>query len=113
MVAMIDDLAATASNTRKASSDLPDLLDRFRDGAGEMKRMAVEVRTTGVVFRDIVEARDQDLQKFVAATLPETGAILDELRHAAANLRRFSEQIDRDPAVLLRGRPPRPGGPGE
>lgn len=113
MIRMIDDLEATADNTQQASARLPGLLDQFNASAAELKRMAVEVRKTGVVFREVVQARDQDLQKFTTAALPETGAILDELRHAAGNLRRFSEELERDPAVLLRGRPPRPAGPGE
>jgi len=36
-----------------------------------------------------------------------------ELRQAAENLRRFSEELERHPEILLRGAPqPRPG-PGE
>lgn len=109
----VDDLAATVRQTRAASADLPALLEDLKRSATALERMADEVRNTGVAFRQVVEARDRDLQKFTSGVLPGSGAIIDELRQAAANLRRFSEQLERDPSVLLRGRRPRPAGPGE
>lgn len=113
LVETVDDLAATVQQTRSASADLPALLDRLKRSAVALERMADEVRNTGASFREVVVARDRDLQKFTTGVLPGSGAIIDELRQAAANLRRFSEQLERDPSVLLRGRRPRPAGPGE
>ena len=45
--------------------------------------------------------------------LPEAAVMINELRRAAENLRRFSGQLERDPAILLRGGPARTPGPGE
>jgi len=109
----VDDLAATAANTRAASAGLPDLLARFDKAATALEQMADELRVSGASFGKAVQARDRDLQRFTGEALPEAAVMINELRHAAANLRRFSEQLERDPAVLLRGGAPRPPGPGE
>jgi phospholipid/cholesterol/gamma-HCH transport system substrate-binding protein len=109
----VDDLVATAANTRAASAGLPDVLDRFEKAAAALEQMANELRLSGASFGKAVQARDRDLQRFTGEALPEAAVMINELRHAAANLRRFSEQLERDPAVLLHGGAPRPPGPGE
>jgi hypothetical protein len=75
--------------------------------------MADEIRDTGASVRRVVRARDRDLQRFTGEALPEAAVMINEARRAAQNLRRFSEQLERDPSVLLRGGPPRAPGPGE
>ena len=109
----LDDLADTAANTRVASASLPALIDRFERAATALEEMADQLRGSGAAFGRVVRARDRDLQRFTGEALPEAAVMINELRHAAGNLRRFSEQLERDPAVLLRGSAPRPPGPGE
>ena len=109
----LDDLAATARHTREASVDLPGLIAQLERAASALELMADEVRATGVTVGRVVRARDRDLQRFTGEALPEAAVMINELRRAAENLRRFSGQLERDPAVLLRGGPPRPPGPGE
>ena len=113
LAAALDDLSVTAANTRTASIDLPDLVARFDRSAVALERMADGVHASALSIGEVVRARDRDLQRFTGDTLPEAAVMINELRRAAENLRRFSEQLERDPAVLLRGRPSRPPGPGE
>jgi hypothetical protein len=75
--------------------------------------MADEIRDTGASVGKVVRARDRDLQRFTGEALPEAAVMISEARRAAQNLRRFSEQLERDPGVLLRGAPSRAPGPGE
>ena len=113
MDGLLDDLTATLQHLREASAELPDLVAQVRGAASALERMADEIRETGVSVRQVVEARDRDLQRFTGEALPEAAAMINEARRAAQNLRRFSDQLERDPAVLLRGSPPRAPGPGE
>jgi phospholipid/cholesterol/gamma-HCH transport system substrate-binding protein len=113
MVAVLDDLAATLQHTRDASAELSGLISQLQGAANALERMADEIRDTGASVRKVVQARDRDLQRFTGEALPEAAAMINEARRAAQNLRRFSEQLERDPGVLLRGRPPRASGPGE
>jgi len=113
MTAAVDDLAVTARHTREASAGLPEMVAQMQRTAAALERMADEIRATGAAAGRAVRARDRDLQRFTGETLPEAAVMISELRRAAENLRRFSEQLERDPTVLLRGRPPRAPGPGE
>jgi phospholipid/cholesterol/gamma-HCH transport system substrate-binding protein len=113
MAGILDDLTATLKNVRDASAELSGLVAQLHGAANALERMADEIRDTGVSVRKVVQARDRDLQRFTGEALPEAAAMINEARRAAQNLRRFSEQLERDPGVLLRGRPPRASGPGE
>jgi len=113
MAGALDDLTVTLQNTRDASAELSGLIAQLQGAANALERMADEIRDTGASVRKVVQARDRDLQRFTGEALPEAAVMINEARRAAQNLRRFSEQLERDPAVLLRGRPPRASGPGE
>jgi hypothetical protein len=51
--------------------------------------------------------------QFTGSTLPEVRALVDELRGLTATLRRVGDTVDRNPSVLLYGRPAAKKGPGE
>lgn len=109
----LDDMAVGARHLREAGAGLPALVARLQEAATGLLQMADEVRAAGSSVGRVVRARDRDLQRFTGEALPEATAMVNELRRAAENLRRFSEQLERDPTVLWRGGPPRPLGPGE
>jgi len=109
----IDDLAATARHGREGTAQLPDAIAQLRRGAEVLEKMAEQIRSTGAGIDQVVRARDRDLQRFTGEALPEASMMISDLRQAARNLRRFSEQLERDPGVLLRGAPQRALGPGE
>lgn len=110
---VVDDLSTTLHNVRDSSAELSGLITQLRNTADALERMADEIRSTSVTVRQVVKARDRDLQRFTGEALPEAAAMINEARRAAQNLRRFSEQLERDPGVILRGRPARTPGPGE
>jgi phospholipid/cholesterol/gamma-HCH transport system substrate-binding protein len=112
MVEAIDDLAETVRHTREGAAKLPDTVEQLRQGAIMLEQMADQIRVTGAGIDEVVRARDRDLQRFTGEALPEASMLISDLRQAAGNLRRLSEQLERDPAVILRGST-RPLGPGE
>ena len=109
----VDDLTTTLQQVRNASTEIPGLIAQLRDTATALEQMADEIRDTGISVRQVVKARDRDLQRFTGEALPEAAVMISEARRAAQNLRRFSAQLERDPGVLLRGKAPRAPGPGE
>ncbi len=51
--------------------------------------------------------------KFTGETLPEVRQLVMELRDVTVSLRRFSNQLEQNPSVLLYGKPGEKRGPGE
>jgi len=109
----IDDLASIAHDARNAASRLPGLVQTLNDAAASLNHMAQEFSATAVATRDTLSAGKQDVKRLIGEAAPELTGMIYEFRRAAENFRRFSEQLDRDPSVLLRGPAPGRPGPGE
>ena len=89
-----------------ASAELPQLLRRLQRSADAFDRMANETARAGSNTANTVES-------LRAEALPEARQTITELRELTASLRRFSETLERNPGLLLQGRPAVPPGPGE
>ena len=89
-----------------ASAELPQLLRRLQRSADAFDRMANETARAGSNTANTVES-------LRAEALPEARQTITELRELTASLRRFSETLERNPGMLLQGRPAVPPGPGE
>ncbi len=113
MAVAVDDLTATMRHMRESSAELSDLVAQLKAAASALERMADEIHDAGTTVREVVKARDRDLQRFTGEALPEAAVMINEARRAAQNLRRLSEQLERDPSLLLHGKAPRAPGPGE
>ncbi|MBT8144969.1 MAG: hypothetical protein KJO55_09730, partial [Gammaproteobacteria bacterium] len=118
--ALLSDVSALLHTARTATDDLPQLIDQIEEGAAAFESMAASFTETGenlqAASSDLqrtVSASGQDLRSFTAGTLPETSALVSELRATARNLRDMSEQLQSDPSRLLFGPPKTEPGPGE
>lgn len=89
-----------------ANAELPQLLKRIQHSADAFDRMANETARAGSNTASTIES-------VRAEALPEARQAITELRELSASLRRFSEALERNPGMLLQGRPAVPPGPGE
>ena len=105
-------LQVTLQNTRQATGEVPQLVERAQTSMAAFETMAEELTQAGSALGETVTASGGDVTRFTEETLPEARAMVLELREAAENLRLASEAIRRDPSVLLYGERRRPG-PGE
>ncbi len=96
----------TARLTALASAELPQLLQRIQRSADTFDRMSNETARAGSSAASTIES-------VRAEALPEARQAIAELRELTASLRRFSETLERNPGMLLQGRPNLPPGPGE
>jgi phospholipid/cholesterol/gamma-HCH transport system substrate-binding protein len=118
--AIINHLEATLENTRTASADFPQLVRQLSQTADAITRMADEIGGVGeslaATSRSVehtVGASGKDLVDFTRTTLPEITAMVYELRLASENLHRMSEDMVRNPSVLMYGSAEPEPGPGE
>lgn len=92
--------------TALANAELPQLLQRIQRSTDAFDRMANETARAGSSAANTVESVRTE-------ALPEARQAITELRELTASLRRFSEALERNPGMLLQGRPNLPPGPGE
>lgn len=100
-------------NTARVTAELPQLVQRIRESADAFDRMANEGARAGASTSSAIESVRAEASRFAGETLPEASALLTELRELSASLRNLSDQIERNPSMLIRGRPASKPGPGE
>ena len=125
---VLEELRVTLNNSREVSdrlrrileqidrdmmARLPSLVEQLQVSAVSVEHMAEQISTTSSALEQVVRNSGGDLEQFSAQALPEATALVVELRQAAENLRRFSEELERHPEILLRGAPEPQPGPGE
>ena len=109
----MDAAARTTGKAAAVAAELPQLVQRIERTAAAFERMATEVAGAGASARGAVDGTRAELAQFTGSTLPEVRALVDELRGLTATLRRVGDTVDRNPSVLLYGRPAAKKGPGE
>ena len=125
---VVDELRLTLKNTREISNrmqrileqvdqdlvtKMPSLVEQLEVTAISVDQMVQQIANTSRALEEMAVKSGDDVKQFTAQGLPEASAMMVELRRAAENLRRFSEELERHPEILLRGAPAPPPGPGE
>jgi phospholipid/cholesterol/gamma-HCH transport system substrate-binding protein len=109
----MDAAARTTDKAVAIADQLPQLIQRIERTTIAFERMANEVAGAGTSARGTLDGTRADLAQFTGSTLPEVRALVDELRGLTTTLRRVGDTVERNPAVLLHGRPAAKKGPGE
>ena len=123
----IVNVARTANNTAHATQELSPiiakvepLLDQLMVTTNQINHSAAAIEKAGNEAAiasnsagKVVESAGSNFERYTNETLPEVQRLLGELNELSASLKRLSEQTERDPASLLRGRSSVPAGPGE
>jgi len=101
--ASLIDAAIALKNTAHLSEDLPQLVKRIERSADTFDHMSNELARAGNSASD----------KFTSETLPEVHQLILELRDTIGSLQRVSDQLEKNPSILLYGKPAAKRGPGE
>lgn len=119
--------ARAADNTARATQKLDPMIDKMEPVLDQLSSTIAQINRSAIAIEKAgneaaiashgagktVESVGINIERYTAETLPEVQRLLVELNELSASLRRLSEQTERDPASLLRGRSPLPAGPGE
>jgi len=103
----------TARLTEHLGTQLPALLDRMGKSAAALQQMTAEVARASREVGEMVGAGKPGIEQFSRQTLADVGLLISELRQLAATMNRVALQVERQPNVLVLGRPGQPKGPGE
>jgi phospholipid/cholesterol/gamma-HCH transport system substrate-binding protein len=95
----IEAVSATLANVKKASDDLPVILDQVKVLTADLKQTATEIEAAASAVRDVTEGAGPDLNAAVARVhtvmdnLATTSARLDKfVAENQTNITRFSDQ---------------------
>jgi phospholipid/cholesterol/gamma-HCH transport system substrate-binding protein len=105
--------ARTMENAARLTEELPRLVDRVERSAEGFDRMTEAVARAGSGAAQTFDGTRGDLERFTREGLPEVRALVAELREATATLQRVGGELERNPGIVLYGRPPAKRGPGE
>ena len=115
--ATIDSSLANAAhameNTARLTDQLPRLVQRVERSAETFDRMSNELARAGTHASGMFDSARASTQEFSSETLPEVHQLVVELRDLASTLRRVSGDLEKNPSILLYGKPPAKRGPGE
>lgn len=114
------ELVSLQATIRSSLEGIPQLSKSARQTLLEIKSLARDMNQTSREIRSLsndtehlVTTGKDGLEALNRRTIPKTEALLQELQRATASVRRFSQQLETDPQVLLLGRDAPPPGPGE
>lgn len=99
--------------TEHLGTQLPALLDRMGKSAMAVQQMTAEVARTSREVGEMVGASKPGVEQFSRQTLADAGLLVSELRQLTATMNRVAQQVERQPNVLVLGRPGQSKGPGE
>ncbi len=100
------DLKVIASNTRAASDQFPGLVQQAKSGMNSLRRMADNIDNTVGKAKNIFDNIADQLT-------PQLYSTLQNFSDLTVNLKGLSSQLQKNPAMLIRGKVPAAAGPGE
>ncbi len=100
-------------NTARLSQELPALIQHATQSVGAMDQTVKTINHAVHNFNRLIIDTHQDLSRFSRESLAQEGPLLVELRQLSESLRRLGRDLQKDPDILLFGRPAVPPGPGE
>jgi len=109
----VSDAARTMQNAARLTTELSQLVERLRRSADAFDQMAAEGARAGASASRAMDSARAGFTAFSNEALPEAQTLVVELRSLTASLKRLTDELERDPSVVLRGKSPTKPGPGE
>lgn len=105
--------ARTMDNTAKVSAELPQLIERMNKSASALEKMANDASRASVAVSKTAKDLSGGMTQVADGMVPELERAVAEVRELSSTLKRVSEEVERNPNMLLLGKQPDKRGPGE
>jgi phospholipid/cholesterol/gamma-HCH transport system substrate-binding protein len=102
-----------AKMTASLDEQVPVLLARISRSAAALQKLTDELAMTGKAVGTLITETKPEVEQFSRQTLPETAALVAELRQLTGTLNRVARDLEREPNALVFGRSSPKRGPGE
>ncbi|MFZ6820287.1 MlaD family protein [Undibacterium sp. Ji22W] len=110
---LIHSATMTADTAARIAPQIEPVLVRISNASDALEKMADEAKLASKSAKQAMQGLDGGIHQITDETLPELERLLVELNALSASVKRLSDQTQRNPASLLRGRQTSPLGPGE
>ena len=100
-------------NTAKASGSLPNLTGKASESLGSIEKAVKTLGRTADRVESLIENSNNELSRFSRGTLTQLNPLLAELQRLTETLERFGAELERNPNMVVFGRPKPALGPGE
>lgn len=96
----------TLANVSEASNRLPDTISKLNNTLSSVNNLSVQMNGTSAALK-------QTTQNFSDQVIPSAQQALSHLSHATMSMQQLTDELQRDPSMLVRGKQPAQLGPGE
>jgi len=99
--------------SKKMDQQFPEFMGEATKSMRSFQNMTQEIARTSAALESTLNGNRANLDRFTGQTLGEAGLLVAELRQLTATLQRLTGEVEREPSVLIFGRPRPARGPGE
>ncbi|GEM_PF-635053 len=100
-------------NLNKLLNDLPVISQQLSETILEVKKMSQDVAAAGKNVSNTMGAARYTIDKFNQQAIPPAVDLINRLDQISATIEQITQDIEQNPAVVLRGKKPPAPGPGE
>lgn len=100
-------------NVNKILKDMPQISKELLKAVNEVSIMSNDVANAGRNVTTVMKAARFTIDKFNQQAIPPAVDLINRLNQIAATMEDIAQDIEQNPAIVIRGKKPDPAGPGE
>lgn len=104
---------ALSGNLAKASEQFPKTMQRVNETLQKLDTMSVTITATGKTMNHTLGDSRVLIENFQQQLMPETVNMLARMNSIASHVKLFTQQLQHNPSIIVRGKTPAALGPGE
>jgi phospholipid/cholesterol/gamma-HCH transport system substrate-binding protein len=106
-------LAENRSKLERSMTSLDITMKNAADSSKQLPALVQQFKTMSMNINQASRGVNQTLGVFSTQLIPEAYLTLQNIKGLSANLQTFSNQLEKNPSILIRGKAPAKPGPGE
>jgi len=100
-------------NTASASKQFPAVMQSVKSSAESVQNIANKLSSASNQADQAMQAASATMLNINNQLLPQVQSSLGDFQQTMANLKNFSQELDENPSIIVRGKTPSTPGPGE
>lgn len=111
--ASMQSLRNTLFRVSQVSDQMPETINQLNKTLSSVDQLSLQMGKTSLTINQTMQSGRLVIHNFSDQLMPAAQQALSNLSTATTSVHQLSEELQRDPSMLVRGRAPQPLGPGE